>query len=79
MVIAVMGPRWSGKTNFISKLTGTKEASHEVKRLAKDVREFIFNLPKGRQYVFVDTPGFDHNYRSDSHILRMIVVWLEKK
>ncbi|KAI6025270.1 hypothetical protein PISMIDRAFT_59290, partial [Pisolithus microcarpus 441] len=64
---------------FISKLTGTKQASYEVKRLAKDVREFIFNLPEGRQYVFVDTPGFDHNYRSDSDILRMIVVWLGNK
>ncbi|KAI6013387.1 hypothetical protein PISMIDRAFT_64496, partial [Pisolithus microcarpus 441] len=34
---------------------------------------------KGRQYMFMDTPGFNHNYRSDSNILCMIVVWLEKK
>ena len=32
----------------------------------------------GHNIVFVDTPGFGDNKRSDSDILKMIADWLEK-
>ncbi|KAI6111700.1 P-loop containing nucleoside triphosphate hydrolase protein [Pisolithus thermaeus] len=81
IVIALMGPTGSGKTNFINQLTGTREAKaqHQLKSHTQGVKEFIVNLSKDRQYVFVDTPGFDDTYRSDRDILRTIADWLEEK
>ncbi|KAI6114516.1 P-loop containing nucleoside triphosphate hydrolase protein [Pisolithus sp. B1] len=77
----LMGPTGSGKTNFINQLTGTREAKaqHQLKSHTQGVKEFIVNLSKDRQYVFVDTPGFDDTYRSDRDILRTIADWLEEK
>ncbi|KAI6111705.1 P-loop containing nucleoside triphosphate hydrolase protein [Pisolithus thermaeus] len=81
VVIALMGPTGSGKTNFINQLTGTREAKaqHQLKSHTQGVQEFTVNLSNGRKYVFVDTPGFDDTYRSDRDILRTIAEWLEKK
>lgn len=33
---------------------------------------------RGRDFLFVDTPGFDDTYRSDVEILEEIARWLEK-
>ncbi|KAI6102121.1 P-loop containing nucleoside triphosphate hydrolase protein [Pisolithus sp. B1] len=81
IVIALMGPTGSGKTNFINRLTGTREAKaqYQLKSHTQAVKEFTVNLSNGRQYVFVDTPGFDDTYRSDRDILRTIADWLEEK
>ncbi|KAI6114523.1 P-loop containing nucleoside triphosphate hydrolase protein [Pisolithus sp. B1] len=81
IVIALMGPTGSGKSNFINRLTGTKEEkkAHQLKSHTLDIREVKVDLPNGRRYVFVDTPGFDDTYRSDREILRTIAEWLEKK
>ncbi|KAI6038331.1 P-loop containing nucleoside triphosphate hydrolase protein [Pisolithus marmoratus] len=80
-IIAVMGPTGSGKTNFINKLTGSREdkAAHHLKSHTQGIREFTATLPNNRQCVLVDTPGFDDTYRSDRDILRTIAEWLEKK
>ncbi|KAI5995156.1 P-loop containing nucleoside triphosphate hydrolase protein [Pisolithus albus] len=80
-IIALMGPTGSGKTNFVNQLTGTTEEkeAHKLKSHTQAVREFTVNMSKDRQYVFVDTPGFDDTYLSDREILRMIAEWLEKK
>ncbi|KAI6025261.1 hypothetical protein PISMIDRAFT_55713, partial [Pisolithus microcarpus 441] len=77
----MMGPTGSGKTNFINRLTGVEEerAAHQLKSHTQRVREFAVNMSKDRQYVFVDTPGFDDTDRSDRDILRLIAMWLEKK
>ncbi|KAI6039631.1 P-loop containing nucleoside triphosphate hydrolase protein [Pisolithus marmoratus] len=76
-----MGPTGSGKTNFINQLTGTREerAAHQLTSHTQGIKELTVKLPDGRQYVFVDTPGFDDTYRSDRDILRTIAEWLEKK
>ncbi|KAI6156078.1 P-loop containing nucleoside triphosphate hydrolase protein [Pisolithus thermaeus] len=77
----LMGPTGSGKSNFINRLTGIKEekAAHQLRSHTQGVKEYSVNLSNGRQYVFVDTPGFDDTYRSDRDILRTIAEWLEKK
>ncbi|KIK13257.1 hypothetical protein PISMIDRAFT_688882 [Pisolithus microcarpus 441] len=81
IIIAVMGPTGSGKSNFINKLVGGKEESgaDRLKSCTQDIREFKVDLADGKRYVFVDTPGFDDTYRSDRDILRTIAEWLEKK
>ncbi|KAI6104956.1 P-loop containing nucleoside triphosphate hydrolase protein [Pisolithus croceorrhizus] len=75
-----MGLTGSGMSNFVNKLTGTREdkAARQLKSHTQTIREFQVNR-SNRQYVFVDTPGFDEAYRSDRDILRMIAEWLEKK
>lgn len=81
IVIAVMGPTGSGKSNFINKLTGSKEetGANGLKSCTQDVREFRVSTPDGRKYVIADTPGFDDTTRSDRDILRLIADWLEKR
>ncbi|KAI6132357.1 kinase-like domain-containing protein, partial [Pisolithus croceorrhizus] len=81
IIIAVMGPTGSGKSNFINQLTGSKEESgaDKLKSCTQGIREFIVDLVDGKRYLFVDTPGFDDTYRSDRDILRIIADWLEKK
>ncbi|KAI6010120.1 P-loop containing nucleoside triphosphate hydrolase protein [Pisolithus marmoratus] len=76
-----MGPTGSGKSNFINKLTSSREESRAngLKSCTQDIREFIVNLDGGKRYVFVDTPGFDDTYKSDREILRTIADWLEEK
>ncbi|KAI6045348.1 P-loop containing nucleoside triphosphate hydrolase protein [Pisolithus marmoratus] len=76
-----MGLTGSGKSNFINKLTGSKEESRAngLKSCTQDIREFIVDLPVGKRYMFVDTPGFDNTYRSDRDILRTIADWLGAK
>ncbi|KAI6132359.1 P-loop containing nucleoside triphosphate hydrolase protein [Pisolithus croceorrhizus] len=80
VIIAVMGPTGSGKSNFINKLIGSKEESgaDKLKSCTQGIREFGVDI-KGKRYLFVDTPGFDDTYRSDRDILRTIADWLEKK
>ncbi|KAI6013445.1 P-loop containing nucleoside triphosphate hydrolase protein, partial [Pisolithus microcarpus] len=80
IVIAVMGPPGSGKTNFINQLTGTREggAAHQLKSHTQTVREFTVNF-KDRKYVFVDFPAFDNDYQSHCDTLRKIAEWLEEK
>ncbi|KIJ63778.1 hypothetical protein HYDPIDRAFT_112732 [Hydnomerulius pinastri MD-312] len=79
VVIAFMGPTGSGKSNFINQLTGLQEerGAGGLQSCTQDVMPFKTQY-KGRQLVFVDTPGFDDTYKSDSEILRLIANWLEK-
>ncbi|KAI6113385.1 hypothetical protein EDD17DRAFT_1421515, partial [Pisolithus thermaeus] len=53
-------------------------AAHQLKSHTQSVTKYTVNL-SSRQYVFVDTPGFDHTYLSDQDILRIIAEWLEKQ
>ncbi|KAI6096354.1 P-loop containing nucleoside triphosphate hydrolase protein, partial [Pisolithus croceorrhizus] len=77
----IMGPAGSGKSNFINKLTGSKEepGAGKLRSCTQDIREFIVDLSNAKRYLFVDTPGFDDTYRSDRDILRIIADWLERK
>ncbi|KAI6020720.1 hypothetical protein PISMIDRAFT_94121 [Pisolithus microcarpus 441] len=76
----VMGPLGSGKTNFINRLTGAKEerAARQHKPYTRSVKGFAVNVSKDRQYMFVDTPGFNDTYPTDRDVLRTIAEWLEK-
>lgn len=66
---------------FINKLTGIREegAANQLQPHTQDIEEYIVNLSNNRQYVFVDTPGFNNPSRSDRDIQRTIAGWLEKK
>ncbi|KAI6102096.1 hypothetical protein F5141DRAFT_256678 [Pisolithus sp. B1] len=59
--------------------TREERAADQLKSHIQGVREVIVNLTTNRQYVFLDTPGFDDTYLSDKDILRMIAEWLEKE
>ncbi|KAG6329533.1 hypothetical protein ID866_9556 [Astraeus odoratus] len=80
IVLLIMGPTGSGKSNFINKLTRRKEQrkASGLKSHTQGIDEYKLDR-YGRHYVFVDTPGFDDTYRSDRDILRTIADWLEKK
>lgn len=72
---------WLKYTQFVNKLTGNKKEKRAsgLKSCTKDIREFTINVPSRRQYLLLDTPGFDDIDRSDRDILRMIGDWLQKK
>ncbi|KAL4078009.1 P-loop containing nucleoside triphosphate hydrolase protein [Scleroderma citrinum] len=74
-----MGPTGSGKSNFINKLTGSKDekGANKLTSCTQGIRQFTVNR-NGERYMFVDTPGFDDTYRSDREILRTIAEWLEQ-
>ncbi|KAL4062055.1 P-loop containing nucleoside triphosphate hydrolase protein [Scleroderma citrinum] len=79
IVIIVIGPTGSGKSNFINKLTGMKEeeGAKGLESCTQKIRVFkVSNCCE--RYMFLDTPGFDDTYRSDRVILQMIAEWLEK-
>ncbi|KAI5988880.1 hypothetical protein EDC04DRAFT_2817719, partial [Pisolithus marmoratus] len=80
-IIVLMGPTGSGKSNFINRLTQGSEdgAARGPKPHMQTVREYTVNLSNNRQYVFVDTPGFDVTYQSVQDILRTTADWLKKK
>ncbi|KAG6327552.1 hypothetical protein ID866_11536, partial [Astraeus odoratus] len=75
-----MGLTGSGKSNFINKLTGRTEewAAGGLKSHTQSIEEYELHRC-GRRYVFVDTPGFNHTYRSDRNIFRTIADWLVEK
>ncbi|PVF99821.1 hypothetical protein CPB86DRAFT_702477 [Serendipita vermifera] len=75
-----MGPTGAGKSTFIDYATGQEQkgASH---RLESCTEEIVISNPviKGsRKYIFVDTPAFDHTYKSDSEILSIIAEYMVK-
>ncbi|KAL7269004.1 hypothetical protein RUND412_008346 [Rhizina undulata] len=80
IVIAVMGVTGSGKSNFISKLTGgafSPVVGHGLASCTQSVHAFpaIYNR---RRYRFIDTPGFNDTNISDAQILKELSVWLEQ-
>ncbi|KAI6013458.1 hypothetical protein PISMIDRAFT_330152 [Pisolithus microcarpus 441] len=78
IIIAVIGPKGSGKTNFINKLTGIREEA-ALQEHPQKIREFIVNVSKDRQYVFVDTPTLEGYDRQDGWKLDDIAKWLQEK
>ncbi|KAI6008465.1 hypothetical protein EDC04DRAFT_2776836 [Pisolithus marmoratus] len=80
-IIVLMGPTGSGKSNFINRLTQGSEdgAARGPRPHMQTVMEYTVNLSNNRQYVFVDTPGFDVTYQSVQDILRTTADWLKKK
>lgn len=77
IIIALMGPMGSGKSNFINKLTGSKDCS--TRQHMHPIGEVTLSLSGNRQYVFVDTTGSGTAFRSGHDILYGIAEWLETK
>ncbi|KAI1111284.1 P-loop containing nucleoside triphosphate hydrolase protein [Nemania sp. NC0429] len=77
LLIAVMGMTGSGKTTFISKVTGRTDLKigHSLTSCTRDI-EVIETEIDGRVVRFVDTPGFSDTTLSDSEVLQLIADYL---
>ncbi|KAI5921236.1 P-loop containing nucleoside triphosphate hydrolase protein [Camillea tinctor] len=77
LLIAVMGMTGSGKTTFISKVTGRKDLAigHSLTSCTRDI-QVIETKINGRTVRFVDTPGFSDTTLSDSEVLGLIAEYL---
>ncbi|KAI1778598.1 P-loop containing nucleoside triphosphate hydrolase protein [Hypoxylon cercidicola] len=71
--IAVMGMTGSGKSSFISAVTGRDDVKigHELSSCTSSVSIFHHEIGEYNVY-FIDTPGFDDTNRSDLEILKAI-------
>ncbi|KAF9521508.1 hypothetical protein CPB83DRAFT_801359 [Crepidotus variabilis] len=80
IIIAVMGPTGSGKSQIIDLLSGsTKWAGSNLKPETDQVREIKAIVPVGkeaREITLVETPGFDDIDKSDAGILQMLADWM---
>ena len=78
ILIAVMGMTGSGKTTFISQVTGNKDLKigHDLTSCTQGI-QVIETKIDGHIVRFVDTPGFSDTYLSDTDVLTMIAEYLE--
>ncbi|KAF9449511.1 P-loop containing nucleoside triphosphate hydrolase protein [Macrolepiota fuliginosa MF-IS2] len=79
-IIAVMGPTGAGKSTFINTVSGVDvQVGNGLESCTQVLQAVSCNDPfQNRDFVFVDTPGFDDTHRSDVEILEEIAYWLEK-
>ncbi|KAI1147007.1 P-loop containing nucleoside triphosphate hydrolase protein [Nemania diffusa] len=77
LLIAVMGMTGSGKTTFISKVTGRTDLNigHSLTSCTRDIEVIETNID-GRVVRFVDTPGFSDTTLSDGEVLQLIADYL---
>ncbi|MCJ1429209.1 hypothetical protein MMC29_007122, partial [Sticta canariensis] len=77
IVIAVFGLTGSGKSNFISKLTGKDvKIGHGLQSCTSEIEEVRCKIGLCN-VTLVDTPGFDDSNRTDTEILRLIASWMK--
>ncbi|KAH7351274.1 P-loop containing nucleoside triphosphate hydrolase protein [Rhexocercosporidium sp. MPI-PUGE-AT-0058] len=78
IVIAVMGVTGAGKSTFIKTVSGRNDVvvGDSLCSETSEVRAYEF-LHNNKQYILVDTPGFDDTKRSDSQITEQILTWLK--
>ncbi|KAK2613380.1 hypothetical protein N8I77_000298 [Diaporthe amygdali] len=76
-LIAVMGMTGSGKTTFISRVTGRTDLKigHDLTSCTRDIQVIETKLD-GQTVRFVDTPGFSDTNLSDTEVLQMIADYL---
>ncbi|KAJ4425108.1 hypothetical protein N0V82_000163 [Gnomoniopsis sp. IMI 355080] len=76
-LIAVMGMTGSGKTTFISKVTGRGDLQigHDLTSCTRDI-QVVETQINGQTVRFVDTPGFSDTNMSDTEVLQMIADYL---
>jgi len=80
-IVIVMGPTGAGKSTFIESATGQtgKTVGHGWQSCTAEIRSVRVTHPtNGHPVIFVDTPGFDDTFKTDTEILSMISVWLVK-
>ncbi|KAF9450883.1 hypothetical protein P691DRAFT_638001, partial [Macrolepiota fuliginosa MF-IS2] len=77
----VMGPTGAGKSTFIKVATGI-ESIQIGDTLASHTQELhavrFHSEPRACDIIFLDTPGFDDTYKTDTQILEQIADWLRK-
>jgi hypothetical protein len=69
------------RTQVIDVATGQDghTVGHGMKSHTSDIRSVRVPHPTlGHPMIFVDTPGFDDTYKSDTEILTIIANWLVK-
>jgi len=77
-VVAIMGVTGAGKSSFIKLVTGNEKITIDHGMESETSKITGYNTwVQGRQYVLVDTPGFDDTSLSDTHVLKMLAAWLE--
>ncbi|KAI6158663.1 hypothetical protein EDD17DRAFT_1621020, partial [Pisolithus thermaeus] len=82
VLIIVTGLVGSGKSSFISKLTGIPEGSvgvsHSLEPGASRLRAFGYvDRQSGKRVILLDAPGFPHSSQSN-RILGVIASWVKK-
>ncbi|KAI1266033.1 P-loop containing nucleoside triphosphate hydrolase protein [Xylariaceae sp. FL1019] len=77
VLIAVMGMTGSGKTTFISKVTGRTDLKigHDLTSCTQEV-QVVETKIDDHIVRFIDTPGFSDTYLSDTEVLEMIADYL---
>ncbi|KIM76259.1 hypothetical protein PILCRDRAFT_826443 [Piloderma croceum F 1598] len=78
-MVVVMGPTGAGKSKFIEYATGSNGNSvgHSWRSHTSDIQTVRAVHPtNGDSVVFVDTPGFDDTFKSDTEILTIVAEWL---
>jgi len=81
ILIPIMGVTGVGKSTFINIVAGRQAAiiREELDSQPQPVLPVIIPYPgdNTRRIVFLDTPGFNDTWRSDTEILRRITIWLQ--
>ncbi|KXN84717.1 hypothetical protein AN958_12144 [Leucoagaricus sp. SymC.cos] len=81
-VIALMGPTGSGKSTFISTISGADQGiGHDLMSCTNEIKAMRVRVTREDEdidVVLVDTPGFDDTYKSDYEILQMISEWIKQ-
>jgi len=79
---SLMGLSGSGKSSFINAATGYDDGiiGHSLESCTLDVKLIKFRSPERNNinFVFVDTPAFDFNTKTDREVLRNDVNRLDK-
>ncbi|KAK0099505.1 hypothetical protein ONS96_008342 [Cadophora gregata f. sp. sojae] len=79
IVIAVMGVTGSGKSTFISKITGQNVGiGHSLTSQTATASIYSYQYKPDRKIYLIDTPGFDDTSRSDTIVLKEIAFFLSR-
>ncbi|KAJ5979792.1 hypothetical protein N7481_007090 [Penicillium waksmanii] len=75
--IAIMGVTGSGKSSFISLLTGGQaKVGSGLEAYTRNTDVYAYTFAPGQTVYLIDTPGFNDTYRDDTKILVEITSWL---